>query len=98
MAEEPSRLFGQAQHATDLKCGDALLARHHEMRSGKPLVERHLGALVQRAHGHGERLAAGVALVHARASALALHEGGLIDHAAMRAEATMRPDPRLKPL
>ncbi len=65
MAEEPRGFLAEPEHAANLKGGHALLGRHHEMRCGEPLVERYLAALVQRAHGHSERFAAGVALIQA---------------------------------
>ena len=43
------------------------------------------------AHGHAKRLAAGIALEQTWAVALAFHQGGIIDGAAMRANRTHRP-------
>src|SRR5258708_6916776 len=85
MAQEPCSLFRQAKEPTDLQRAHAFLARHHQMRSGKPLVQRNVAALVQRADRDGERLAAGVALVQAGARGLAVHQRCLIDGAAFRA-------------
>lgn len=67
------------------------------MRSGKPLVQRDVAAFVQRADRDGERFAASVALVQAGAGCLALHQGRLIDGAAMRANRAARPQFSLKP-
>src|SRR5690348_1158540 len=67
------------------------------MRRGQPLVERHLGTLVQRAHRYRERLAAGIAVVEAGTRSLALHQGGLAHNATMRAARAVLPKLRLKP-
>src|ERR1700674_3170745 len=67
------------------------------MGSGKPLVQRNLAALVKGAHGDRERLSAGVALVEARTVRLALHERGLIDNAAMRADRAVCPEALFEP-
>jgi len=80
-----------------LKGGNAFLRSHHQMRSGKPLVQRYLAALVQRADRDGEGLAAGVALVKARTVGFALHLGRFGHNATMRADWAFRPKPRFKP-
>src|SRR5205823_2475530 len=74
VTHEPRGFLAEAEHPTDLKGAHALLARHHQVRSGKPLVERNLAALVQGPYSHRERLTASVAVVEARTVALALHE------------------------
>ena len=67
------------------------------MRRGKPFVQRDLAALVQRAHGRREWLLASVALVEARTMGLALHQRRFTNHATVRAEAPVLPNPRFKP-
>ena len=54
-------------------------------------------ALIKRADRDAKRLTAGVALVEARTMGFTLHERGLVDDAAVRADAAFRPDPSLKP-
>ena len=91
VAKEPSCSLGQTEQAPDLKCAHALLGRHHQMRRRQPLVQRHLGTLVKRPDRHRKRLAAGVALVEAGVMGLAMHQRGLVGHAAMRAHRAVRP-------
>jgi hypothetical protein len=83
-------------------CANALLGSSHQEQRGKPLGQRDFGALENRIHGHGELLAAFgfVALVYARAVRFALQLGNLvlIGVAAMRANPTVRPNARLKPV
>ena len=61
--------------------GNALLGRAEQVGGVQPLVDRDMAALVQRAYGDSERLAASVALVHAGAMRFALNERRLIDDA-----------------
>jgi hypothetical protein len=87
----------EANHAADLKGTHAFLGSHHEMRHGKPCMQRNLTALIERANGHGEGLTASVALIEAGTVRLASHERGLIDNTAMRTGAAVRPNPCFKP-
>src|SRR5260221_4340067 len=98
MAKKPSGFLAQSEQAADLKGAHALLAGHHEVGCGKPLVQRNLAALIQRANRDRERLAAGIALIEAVAMTLALHECGVIHSAAMRADRAIRPELPFKPL
>ena len=50
----------EAEQAADLKRSRLFLRSHHKMCRSKPLMQRNLGTLVQRPHGHGERLTASV--------------------------------------
>ena len=70
----------------DLHRAHAFLAGHHQVRGCKPFVQGNVAALVQSADCDRERLAAGIALIEARAMRLALQESLLIDNAAMRAD------------
>jgi hypothetical protein len=73
MAHEPSRLIGDAKHPVELMGADTLFARHHEVHSKKPLIQRDFAALHCRPNGHTERLAAFVALIDASAKTFANH-------------------------
>ena len=96
MAHEPRGLVRHAQGAANLVSRDALLAGSHEVGRQKPLVERNLGTLEHRPDRRRELLAASVALIQARAGALALQFRGFVHDAAMRADRTMRPTGSLK--
>src|SRR3546814_472104 len=98
MGHEPSRLVGDAEHTMDLVRAHALLGRREHMDGQQPLVQRHLGALKDGADGDGELLAAGTAEPQTGPRALALDAAGIVDHAAVRADRTMRPADGLKML
>jgi hypothetical protein len=97
MAHKPRSFVADAKHAMDLHRAHALFARHHQVSSGEPLVQRDMAALVQGADRDAELLAAGVALIDTRTMGFALQAGSLIDDAAVRTDWAIRPQFRFKP-
>lgn len=74
---------------------NALLARRHEKHRLKPEMHRNMARLKDGPNLDGEGLAALVALVGADAGAPAAHLPDALETAAMRADRTFRPNPRL---
>ena len=106
---EPSSFKGDAQRAVKLVSRHALLRRREQVGGQKPFVQRHFGSLKHRANGHGELLAAAIALVETltlcafrigcgRTSANAFESGNVLltRAAAMRANGAVRPALRFK--
>ena len=97
MRHGPSSAIGtEAERAIKLVSRHALFAGAKQVRRQQPLVQRDMRTLVHGTHGRCERLAAILALVEARARRLALHQRGITDRAAMRADATICPAQRFK--
>ena len=95
MADEPAGFEIDAKGAAELVCRETFLARRHQMRGLKPNVHRYMAFLKDRADLHGERLAAGPALIDADPRALALELGAVVYDAALRADAPVGPHDRL---
>ena len=91
---EPCAFERDTKGTVKLVGADALLARAHQVHRLEPEVQRDVAALKYRAHLDGERLAAGVALVDADASAGALELADPLIALATRADRTLRPDAR----
>jgi hypothetical protein len=68
------------------------------MEGQKPLVERDMRALEQRADRHSELLGAALALVEPRTMALAAQCVGRADQATVRTDRPVRPQKLLQPL
>src|SRR5579862_5569816 len=81
--EKPGRAIRDAQLAVQLVRANPFLARGHQMEGERPLVQRDMAALHDRFHGHAERLAAGVALIHALAMGLAIDQRSFVHDATM---------------
>ena len=75
MRHEPRGLVGDPKLAMQLMGADPLFARCHQVKAQDPLVEGNVALFHDRADRHGERLATGVAHVHAGAVGLAFDEG-----------------------
>src|SRR5262249_29476366 len=78
-----------------LVAADALFAGAKQVDRLQPDVQRDVAGLHDGADGHGERLAADVALAHAGLGALALHPAHPRRFAAARAHRAVRPETRL---
>lgn len=89
VAEEPSGLVGDADHAAHLHRAHALLGSGHDMGSQKPLVQGNVRALHDAAGADGELVAAIVAEEHASLR-IAFHLADAI-RATVRAGRTVRP-------
>jgi anti-sigma factor RsiW len=99
MRHEPGGAVGaEAEHAPKLVRGDRLFRGAHKVRREEPLMQRDMAALVQSADRRRKRLPAVLALVDARAGALAFHFGCVADGAAMRADRAIGPAQRLEVL
>jgi hypothetical protein len=100
MAHEPSGFQRHAERAVKLVAADPLLAAAHEKGCLEPHMQRDVARLEYGSDAHRELLAAGVTLFQADALAapFVLHAGQsarLADHAAMRANDSVRPNDRL---
>jgi hypothetical protein len=104
---EPSRLIGDFQNAVKLMAADALLGTAQKVRRLKPLVQRDMRGLENRADANRELLPASAAFLQpvtdntfgvllARLGANALENVDLICVAAMRANRAVRPKQSLK--
>jgi len=91
MRHEPSRLVRYAEHSMQLVGRNAFLGRRHQVKAQNPLVQRDMALFHDRADRHRERLAASVALIHARAMRLALNERGFVHNSTVRADWAIRP-------
>src|SRR5207302_2665042 len=72
--------------------GEAFFAAAQKVHRLQPDMQRNVALLEDGADLDGKRLAAGVALVSAEPSALAFQRSALVDNAAMRANAPVRPN------
>lgn len=98
MRHVPGGFHVHAERPLKLSGADALLAAAHEIHRLKPEMQRRVTGFKDGADLDGEGLAAGVALVSADPSALALQLPAAIDNAAMGADATARPNDALDPI
>jgi hypothetical protein len=79
----------------ELVGANAFLARSDQVDRLQPQVKRNLAVLKDGADTYGKRLAAFVALVHAKASALALKLADALHRATARTGSAARPHARL---
>ena len=91
VSNEPSGFEINAKNTGELICAESLLAAAHQVHSLKPNMQRYVAFLKNGADFDGKGLAAGVALVEADPSGLALQGRALADRAAMRAETATLP-------
>src|SRR3954451_18544165 len=94
MTEEPCGLEAAAESALKLAGADPLLAGAHQVDRLKPNPKRDMAGLEDGSHAHGERLAAGVALVETGPGGLALQASDPLRLSAMLAHRATRPEPR----
>jgi hypothetical protein len=92
MADEPPGFEIDAEDAAELICAEALLATAKQMHRLEPDMHRHMALFEDGADLDGEGLAAGVALVDADPSALALQLPALADRTAMWAKPPVPPN------
>src|SRR5215204_5524210 len=95
MAHEPCGFEGDAKRPVKLVTADPLFRRAQQEHRLEPYMQLDMAGLNDGADLDGEGLAAGIALVNADPGALALQRTALVEHAAMRADAPVRPDVRL---
>ncbi len=96
VSKVPSGFHAAAKGPLKLAGADAFLGRAKQMDGLEPQPKRQMAVLKDRAHPHGEGLAALVALAQARTSGLALKAAdlGRIGVTAMGANRTIRPKVR----
>ncbi len=92
MAHEPCAFDRQAKNTCELVGTDAFLAGAHQERSLKPHVQLDVAAFKHRADRHAALLAAGVALIQARAGGIAAHQLHAVRAFAVRTDRTVRPN------
>jgi hypothetical protein len=95
MAHEPCGFQCDAKGPVKLIAADTLFRRAQQEHRLKPDMQLDVAGLEDGPHLNGEGLAAGIALVDADPGALALQRTAFVEHAAMRANAPVRPDVRL---
>jgi hypothetical protein len=72
MTSEPSGFHAAIEHTLDLTSSDALLAATEQMNNLQPQMQWQVAVLENSPHSYGEWLLAGIALVEAEASGLAV--------------------------
>lgn len=92
MPDKPSGFEIDTEDTAELVRAEPLLRRAHQVHCLQPNVHRHVTFLEDGPDLDGKRLAAGIALIDADAGALALQRSRLIEDAAMRTDAAIRPD------
>ena len=96
MPEEPRGFQPASEGALKLAGRDALFRRTEQVDRLQPYPHRHMAQLEHGADFDGERLAAGVALIKTDAVGLSLQPADMfLGRAAMRANRTIGPQPRL---
>lgn len=90
-AQLPAVLIDAPQVAPKLMGADAFPGRAHQVNRQQPLMQRDVGVLKDRLHGHRERLAATGALVQALPRGFTVELVRLADQAAVRANRPVRP-------
>ncbi len=98
VAHEPCGFQGDAQGTVKLVRADALLAGRDQIDRLHPDMHLHVATFKDGADLHGEGLAAGVALVHPNAGALAVQLAGALGFPAVRARAALGPNAGLNKL
>ena len=92
VAHVPSGAQSNANGAVKLIAANALLAAAHHDDSLQPEMHRNVAVLEYRADFDSERLAAGIAFVHADPGALAFERPRAVYNTAMRANPSVRPN------
>lgn len=91
MAHKPCSFESDAKNPVELVRADAFLARGNQVDRLQPQVKLNLAVLEDGPDSHGERLAALVALIDAKAGAIAIQLADALHSAAARARSTIRP-------
>jgi hypothetical protein len=90
--QEPRGLQTDAENAVQLVGAHAFLAGTHQMHCLQPDMQLDVAGLEDGPDLDGERLAASVALIDPDAGAVTFQRSALVDNAAMRARAPVRPE------
>jgi hypothetical protein len=94
MTEKPCRLKRDAEGPMQLICAEAFFRGTEKMDCDQPIPHLDMAILENRADLDREFFPASIALIETDAVALAFEGAGLIDNAAMWANATLRPKAR----
>jgi hypothetical protein len=95
MTQKPRTFESDPQSAMQLVCADTFFTGANKVHCGQPIAHSDMTVLENGPDLHGERLAASVAFVKANPIAFAFKRCGALEHAAMRANAAIRPNARL---
>src|ERR1700730_653952 len=96
MAQKPCTFESDPQSAMQLVRTNAFLAGAYKVNSSQPIAHGYMAILKNGADLNGKWLPARIAFVKSDAAALALKQCGAVDHAAMRAHATICPNQRFE--
>lgn len=96
MRQEPCAFEGYTESAMQLVAANALLRGRHQIHRNQPIAQLDMATFEDSSDLNGEWLPASVALVQTDPVGFAFEWARAVKHAAMWADAPVRPDPRFE--